>query len=192
MDIINKIIRNYKIRQICINLRTVGKSFDCDPTVEIFSPKRVSIGDYVYIGPKTQLHGRGDIIISAHVIISSEVIILSSMHHYENAKMMPYDNTEILKPVIIGRCTWIGIRAIIMPGVEIGEGSVVGAGSVVTKSCLPGSILAGNPAQLIKQRDMQHYQNCVKNEQFYLRLKKMHNLYKKEIRDCQLIDKQSF
>ena len=60
--------------------------------------------------------------------------------------------------VIIGHRVWIGYRAIILPGITIGEGAVVGAGAVVTKNVEPFSIVAGNPARKIgeRNRDLQY------------------------------------
>jgi acetyltransferase-like isoleucine patch superfamily enzyme len=116
--------------------------------------------------------------IEDHVIFGPEVAIMTDMHNFKDAEMLPYDRVELLKPVTIERCVWIGMRAIIMPGVRVGEGSIVGAGAVVTKSCEPGSILAGNPARVIGKRDMEHYRALVKEEQFYLMLKQKHNLEK--------------
>jgi len=104
---------------------------------------------------------------------------MTDMHNYKDADMLPYDRVELLKPVTIERCVWIGLRAMIMPGVRIGEGSIVGAGAVVTKSCPPGSILAGNPAQIIGRRDMEHYHRLVNEGQFYLMLKQKHGFDKK-------------
>jgi acetyltransferase-like isoleucine patch superfamily enzyme len=54
-------------------------------------------------------------------------------------------------PVIIGNSVWIGVNSTILKGVTIGEGSVVGAGSVVTKDVPPWTIVAGNPARVIRE-----------------------------------------
>ena len=59
--------------------------------------------------------------------------------------------TEILKPVAIGNNVWIGCKAIILKGVTIGEGAVVAAGSVVTKDVAPFTLVAGNPARVIRE-----------------------------------------
>jgi len=58
------------------------------------------------------------------------------------------------RPVVIGNDVWIGDRVMILPGIQIGNGAIVGAGSVVTHSIPDYAIAAGNPARIIKYRDM--------------------------------------
>jgi acetyltransferase-like isoleucine patch superfamily enzyme len=161
-------------------LSKFGIGVELDESVLIADPSRVEIGSHIYLGPKTQLYGRGGICICDHVIIGPEVIIMSSMHNWKNAIMLPYDQIELLKPVIIEPCVWIGIRAIIMPGVTIGEGSIIASGSVVTKSCPPGSLLGGNPARVIDSRDMEHYHKQVIEGNFYLKKKQVERFNKEE------------
>ncbi len=141
---------------------------------------RINLGSYVFIGDNSFFHGRGTISIGDYSIISSEVLILSSQHHYKDAGMLPYDQIELISPVVIGNCCWIGIRAIILPGVQLGEGCIVGAGAVVTKSFEAGSILAGNPAVCIGHRDMQAYKELVASGRYYMLLKQQENLTKIE------------
>jgi acetyltransferase-like isoleucine patch superfamily enzyme len=170
-----------RARRVRKQFHKVGLGFECDPTVKTVFAERIDIGDYVYIGPGTYLHGRGGLHVHDHCIIGPEVIVLTSMHNYKNALMVPYDDVELLRPVTIGQCVWIGIRAIIIPGVHIGEGSIIGAGAVVTKSFPPGSIIAGNPAKVVGQRDMSHYRQIIENKKFYLLFKRQFNLQKREV-----------
>jgi acetyltransferase-like isoleucine patch superfamily enzyme len=132
---------------------------------------RIGIGNYVYIGPGTNLVGRGGIEVEDHVIIGPEVVVMSSIHNWKGAALAPYDNVELLKPVLIGRASWVGYRALIMPGVKLGPGSIIGAGAVVTKDCPPGAVLAGNPARQISQRDMAQFEQCCLSDLFYLKRK---------------------
>ena len=62
--------------------------------------------------------------------------------------------------VIIGDRVWIGYRAIVLPGVTIGEGAVVGAGAVVTRDVSPYTIVAGNPAKVIGERTKELTYEC--------------------------------
>ena len=71
-------------------------------------------------------------------------------HNYQDKSKLIRNQGSDIKPVIIEDNVWIAARSIILPGVEIGKGSVIGAGSVVTRSIPPFSVVVGNPAKLIK------------------------------------------
>jgi maltose O-acetyltransferase len=91
--------------------------------------------------------------IGDYVMIAPNVSILGSSHNFERVDipMVHQGETDRLTP-IIGNDVWIGRNAIIMPGVEIGEGSIIGAGAVVTKNIAPYSIVGGVPAKFIRSR----------------------------------------
>lgn len=170
-NLVRRVIAGGKYRLVAQKLKHCGTGVEIDFPVTFVFPERIAVGKHVYIGPNSCLNGRGGLTIGDHSILGPEIAIMSATHNHRLAKMVPYDGVELLYPVTIGQCVWIGLRAIIMPGITLGEGSIVGAGSVVTKSFAPGSIIAGNPAAMIGQRDMQHYQKCVDSNAFYLRLK---------------------
>ena len=96
-------------------------------------------------GPGCYINGANGIEFGDNVWIGPGVKIISSNH----------DLTDLSKsykcdPIKIGNNVWIGANAIILPEIQIGDGAVVGAGSVVTKNVPPRTIVAGNPAKLIK------------------------------------------
>nr|WP_160725768.1 acyltransferase [Bacillus sp. USDA818B3_A] len=134
------------------------------------NPEMVTIDGYVYIGPNCYFQAPGGIILKQGVCIGPYVTFLTENHRYDSPDLMaiPYDLKNIRKPIIIEVNSWIGQRAIILPGVTIGEGAVVGAGSVVTKDVEPCSIVGGNPAKHIKYRDKDVYYK-LKNEGKILR-----------------------
>lgn len=129
------------------------------------------------------MNGQGSLFIGDYTIIGPDVTILTSTHRFKEATKVPYDEVDILKPVSIGRCVWIGIRALILPGVTLSEGCVVGAGAVVTKSFSKGTIIGGNPAKPIGQRDLVSYDRCIEERQFYLMLKYQGKIQKREVID---------
>ncbi|MGE0887131.1 MAG: DapH/DapD/GlmU-related protein [Blastocatellales bacterium] len=116
--------------------------------VRIRFPGNVSIGRHSTINYDCLLDGRGaEIVIGDNVNIASEVMIWTQEHDPDS----PAHQT-ISKPVVIGDYAWIASRAIILPGVTIGEGAVVAAGAVVTKDVPPYAIVGGNPAKFIRER----------------------------------------
>ncbi len=128
--------------------------------------------DHIYIGPFAFFCAIGGLEICSNVIIGPRVTIHTSNHRYENATMLPYDNYSLLKKVTIEKNVWIGDGAMIVPGVTIGEGSVIAMGSVVTKDVPKYSVVGGNPAKVIKKRDLEHYQSLDAKEMYYFKLKK--------------------
>lgn len=110
-----------------------------------------SIGNNVSFGGNVYLSKTAPISIGDHTMIAYNVSILTSTHNYNNHPMWI---ERIDRPVKIGRHVWIGASAIILPGVIIADYSVVGSGSVVTKNVPRGAIVAGNPAKIIKFRNL--------------------------------------
>jgi len=159
----------YAIRSLRRRLGAVGPTTELFPDLFIDYAERIKIGDWVHIGSGGQLFGRGGLSIADHVIIGPQVTIMTSKHNHHPARLIPYDEVELLKPVEIGVASWIGLGVILMPGVVLGKGCIVGAGSVVTKSFPDGSIVAGNPAKIIGQRDMQLFLDHLTNDRTYFK-----------------------
>jgi maltose O-acetyltransferase len=132
-------------------LRKCGKNVTIENQCYIGSGKSIEIGDYSGIGQRCYLQGK--ITIGKYVMMAPDVVILTENHKFQDtSKLLRFQGSQKVEPVIIEDDVWIGIRAIILPGVRIGKGAVVGAGSVVTKEVEPYSIVAGNPAKLIRKR----------------------------------------
>jgi maltose O-acetyltransferase len=137
-----------------------GRDVMIDKTVQINMPQRIVLKDRVRIFGGTLINSRGGLYIGENSGISNNCTILTDLHHYRNAKTIPFDNIIDLKPVIIREFVWIGLGVMIMPGIEIGEGAIIGMGSVVTKNVPPLAILLGNPAEIIGYRSKDHYYSC--------------------------------
>lgn len=112
----------------------------------------IEFGNDVKLGSNVRIDYVGKVIIGSHVDISNGVTIFSHTHnpwdmtHKEKCETMPAITT-------ISNNVWIGTNAIIMAGVTIGEHSVIGAGSIVTRDVPPNYIVAGNPAKFIKMNE---------------------------------------
>jgi len=97
-----------------------------------------------------------DCLIGAGTVIGKNVIMAPECQIYTrnkkfNKEEKRFKGYEEIKPVIIGDNCWLGTRVLIMPGVDIGEGCVLAAGAVVSKSVPPYSVVAGNPAKVVKK-----------------------------------------
>lgn len=91
--------------------------------------------------------------IGNHVMIARESILLGKMHEFSDIETpMEQQGKKKVNPIIIEDDVWIGLRVLIMPGVILKNGTIIGAGSVVTKSTEMHGIYGGVPAQLIKYR----------------------------------------
>ena len=111
----------------------------------------ISLGDNSGIGVNALISSK--VTIGDDVMMGPDCIILTANHGMErNGVPMWQQKHEQPRPVVIGNDVWIGARVIILPGVHIGDGCIIGAGSVVTKDVEPYSIVAGNPARLIRKR----------------------------------------
>ena len=105
----------------------------------------------VYIGPNCIIYPK--VSIGAYSMLANNVSILGGDHKYDiPGSPIIYSGREKLKATIIEKDCWIGAFSIIMCGVTIGEGSIIAAGSVVTKDVEPYSIYGGIPAKKIKSR----------------------------------------
>jgi acetyltransferase-like isoleucine patch superfamily enzyme len=125
---------------------------------------KIRIGEYCYVGEQSRIWSALGITIGDRVLISHNVNIYDNSTHPLSAKKRHEQFRQIItaghptrnidlseQPILISNDAWIGCMSIIMAGVTIGEGAIVGAGSVVTKDVPPYTIVAGNPAKVIRE-----------------------------------------
>jgi len=109
----------------------------------------VYLDDYSSIGQHVIIGGNGGVHIGKFVMISGLTYIVSASRVYDVSDSVPYNyQGEIRKPVIIEDNAWIASHSMILSGVRIGENSIVGAGSVVTKDVPPNTLVIGSPAKI--------------------------------------------
>ena len=130
-------------------ISSCGKNVNIERNA-FFTPE-VRIGDNSGIGINCEIYG--PVSICEDVMMGPDVIIYTRGHRYDriDVPIRLQGNTDV-KPVTIERDVWIGRRAMIMPGVTIGHGSVIAAGAVVTKNVPPYSVVGGIPARVLKMR----------------------------------------
>jgi acetyltransferase-like isoleucine patch superfamily enzyme len=133
---------------------TIGAGSALHMGARFYNPGNITIGKDTIIGEKIVFDGRSKITIGNHVDIATEVMIYNSWHEIDNP-----DFTALSEPVTIEDYVFIGPRSIILPGVTIGKGAIVAAGSVITKDVSPLTVVGGVPAKMIKERKLKdlHY-----------------------------------
>lgn len=114
------------------------------PPLQIDFARQMNIGQHVFVNHSLTCMAAGGITIDDGVMIGPNVRIVTDNHDFTNRMVLR------CKPVHICRNVWIGVGAIILPGVTIGENAVIAAGAVVTKDVAPNTIVGGNPAKFIK------------------------------------------
>lgn len=131
------------------------------------SPFDFKIASTSHLKSNTFIECSGGVYIGEYFHTGSGLTIFSTNHNYENTEAIPYDKKTIKKPVIIKDFVWCGANVTIVPGVTIGEGVVIGAGSVVTKNVPPYTIIGGNPAKVIKYRNIENFNKLKTEEKFF-------------------------
>jgi putative colanic acid biosynthesis acetyltransferase WcaF len=125
----------------------VGRQVHIYNSARIYMPWNLSIDDWSAIGEDAYVYNLGPITIGKYVTISHRAHLCAGTHDYSRPDL------PLLKPPIhILDQAWICADAFVGPGVEIGEGAIVGARAVVVKDIEPWMVVAGNPAQPIKKR----------------------------------------
>lgn len=112
----------------------------------------INIGKNVYIGTGTTLFGHMGLEIGDDCLLAQNITLTPYSHIFDDPDSIIYSQGGHCKKVTIGRDVYIGMRAAVMYSGDIGEGSVIGAGSTVVKPIPPYSIAVGSPAKVIKER----------------------------------------
>jgi maltose O-acetyltransferase len=156
IDVIERFYRKRKSAIIRSRLKACGSNVKIDATCFIVIPEQLEVGNNTLIAPYTVIFATFGVKIGENCLISSNCGI-SSYNHVQNSINRPADHLhdkEYSKPVVIGNNVWIGMNVNVLPGVTIGNNSIVGSGSVVTKSIPDNEIWFGNPARFFKRIDI--------------------------------------
>jgi acetyltransferase-like isoleucine patch superfamily enzyme len=123
---------------------------------------RIEIGDRVYLGSRVVLRAGLGIRLGRHVTVAANVVLSSDPGHPLDpvARRTEAAPTEDLREMVIGDDVWIAEGATLLGGIAVGAGAIVGAHAVVTKDVPPRTIVAGNPARVIKHLDVPRLQSA--------------------------------
>ena len=138
-----------EIRDIFSKLigKPVDDSFSMFPPFYTDCGKNISVGRNVFINAGCHFQDQGGIVIGDGVLIGPKVILCTLNHDFKPEER----GTTIPSPILIGKNVWIGANVTIVPGITIGDNSIIAAGSVVTKNVPSNTVVGGVPAKFIKE-----------------------------------------
>ena len=152
-----KMLRLYNLAETITERKTVlqqllgqiGQNSIIEPSFYCSYGQNIYIGDHVYLNVLCTILDCNEVHIGHHVMIGPAVQIYTTDHLLQaEARIQGLEKT---KPIVIEDNVWLGGGAILLPGVKIGRNAVVGAGAVVSRSVLPNTVVAGNPAREIRK-----------------------------------------
>ena len=146
---------------------SIGNHCTIGALLQAFWGGKITIGNNTYIGPSSIIQSKESVVIKDNVIIANNVLIVDNNNHPVDPAMRlkmsaceDFMNDELWswkyaasKPIVIEENVWIGRDSRILKGVTVGKGSIVALGAVVTKDVPPYTVVAGNPAKVVKQLD---------------------------------------
>jgi acetyltransferase-like isoleucine patch superfamily enzyme len=131
------------------------------------NPKRISMDEGSYFKPASYVECTGGVTIGRYCHFSRQVTIFSTTHEFNNRPKIPYDEVVTPRSVVVKDFVWCGSNVTIVGGLTIGEGAIIGSGSVVTGDVPDYAIVAGNPARVIGQRDVEHFKKLKEEGKFF-------------------------
>jgi maltose O-acetyltransferase len=141
---IDQALNEARLHRLRSSLKSCGHGLSVQFPITITEPQLVEMGERVSLAAYVHIWGGGEVSIGDRVMIGTHTSITSLTHDYKQKVMR---NTLIRKRVIIEDDVWISSNCVILPGVKIGRGAVIGAGSVVTKNVDPHAVVFGVPAE---------------------------------------------
>ena len=144
-------LRLAEIHPCAPSVRKIGRNVNFYPSTLVYFPWNLDVGDWSAIGEDVLIYNLGKVTLGEKVTVSHRAHLCAGTHDYAQPDL------PLLKPPIeIKGQAWICADAFVGPNVVVGEGAVVGARAVVVKNVAPWTVVAGNPARVIKKREMNH------------------------------------
>lgn len=119
-------------------------------SVKIWAPWRLRMGHRACLGPDVICYNQDWVVLEDDAIVSQYSYLCTASHDVE--KQNTADDSLIIAPIVLEKKSWVGSRAFIGLGVQVGENAIVGATASVYKSVEANTIVGGNPAKILKQR----------------------------------------
>ncbi len=150
-------LRRYNLAEVAPERQTIlqqllghiGQNSIIEPPFYCSYGQNIYLGEHVYLNFLCAILDNNTVHIGNHVMIGPSVQLYTAAHPLQaEARIQGW---EIAKPIVIEDNVWVGGGAIILPGVRIGRNAVVGAGAVVTRNVPMNTVVAGNPARVIRE-----------------------------------------
>jgi putative colanic acid biosynthesis acetyltransferase WcaF len=137
----------------CILLRMfgakIGRGVYIKPGLRVKFPWYLAVGEHSWLGEDLWIDNLAEVNIEAHCCLSQGAYLCTGNHDWSSFNMRLYR-----QPITCRRGSWVGAKAVLCPGVVVGAGAIVSAGSVVTKNISDMEVHAGNPAQFVRHRKL--------------------------------------
>jgi putative colanic acid biosynthesis acetyltransferase WcaF len=125
----------------------IGRGVRIKPGIRVKFPWRLTVGDHCWLGEDLWIDNLAEVRIGDHCCLSQGVYLCTGSHDWSR------DTFDLITgPITVHDHAWIGAKAVVAPGLTIGEGAVLGLGSVATQSLDAWTIYLGSPAQPVRQR----------------------------------------
>jgi acetyltransferase-like isoleucine patch superfamily enzyme len=140
--------------------KKVGKNLRLENGMFIKNPENMEIGENVKIGKNAHINAGGGLKVGNNTIISHRFTCITTNHDYKGKPPFrsrdgidrPFRDKNLKKPVVVGDNVWIGINVTVIGGVKIGDNSIIGMGTVITKDVPKNSIVGSQPFRILKKR----------------------------------------
>lgn len=171
MLLIKQLFRLYRsILRLIFSMYFRYKSVECGARLRVNYLSH--FGGKIHFGDNCNFNGMkvigsGTVKFGNNFHSGSNCSIITQNHNYDSGNSIPYDDSYILKTVIIKDNVWFGNNVIVTGNITIGEGAIIAVGAVVTKNVPDFAIVGGNPARIIKYRDKDHYLSLKAQNKFH-------------------------
>lgn len=165
IDIVNNKLNDIYIdrKNNCLASKYLGAKFYGNCIITDLNNFQIGKGSNI---KNALIESSGGVYIGNYVHCGDNLTIFSSNHNYKNSTKIPYDELVIKQKVIIEDFVWIGANVSIVPGVTIREGSIIGMGAVITKDVPHYALVGGNPAKVIKYRNIELFNKLKEEKKF--------------------------